>query len=54
MRTVSKQYKIEYTNNITRKVCERIIKANSEDDAKLWFENHLDNDNLLDGVWEVD
>lgn len=49
-----KTYKLEYTNNITRNIRTRNIKANNIEDAKLWFENNLDNDNLLDYIEELD
>ena len=49
-----KRFKLEYTNIFTRRECSRIVKARDEVEAKIWFENHLDNENLLDGVFEVE
>lgn len=50
---MNKYFKLDYTSNISRRPCSRIIKARDIEDAKLWFENHLDNKYLLDGILEV-
>jgi len=48
-------YKLTYTNIFDyRNQRSRIIRARDEEEAKLWFENHLDNENLLDWIDEVE
>lgn len=50
---MKREFRLEYTNNVTREVRSRIIKAENREDAVLWFENHLELNNLLDAVEEV-
>ena len=48
-------FKLTYTNiyEYTQQRS-RIIRARDEEEARLWFDNHLDNENLLDWIDEVE
>lgn len=48
-----KRFRLHYINIFTQSECARIIKSESEEDAKIWFYSNLDNENLLDWIEEV-